>query len=60
MVTIAVQIAGKTRGLVTVPKDASEEEVLVVARKDSKLAKLIPAHPSRTVFIQGKIINLIA
>ena len=60
MVTIAVQIAGKTRGLVTVPKDASEEEVLVVARKDSKLAKLIPVHPSRTVFIRGKIINLIA
>jgi len=45
---------------VTVPKDASEEEVLAVARKDVKLAKLIPAHPSRTVFIQGKIINLIA
>ncbi|OGG42911.1 hypothetical protein A2841_03005 [Candidatus Kaiserbacteria bacterium RIFCSPHIGHO2_01_FULL_48_10] len=59
MVTIAVQIGGKTRGTVTVPRGASEEEVLAVARQDQKLALLIPQNPSRKVFVQGKIINLI-
>ncbi len=58
-VTVVVQIAGKTRGTVTVSKDASEEEVFAVARQDAKLSKLIPERPSRTVFVPGKIINLI-
>lgn len=58
-VTVAVQIAGKTRGAVTVPRGASEAAVRTAAEKDEKTAKYMPKNPSRTVFVPDRILNLI-
>lgn len=58
-VTIAVQVAGKTRGTVSVPRGASQEAVLAAIRDDVRLAALVPAKPSRVIFVPGKIMNLI-
>ncbi|MBI3573529.1 class I tRNA ligase family protein, partial [Candidatus Kaiserbacteria bacterium] len=58
-VTIAVQIGGKTRGTVTVPRGASEAEVLGAARRERRLAELIPKEPRRVVFVPNKIINIV-
>jgi leucyl-tRNA synthetase len=58
-VIVAVQVAGKTRGTVTVPNGASEEMVRAAVQKDEKLAQYIPQTPSRVVYVQNKILNLV-
>ncbi|MBX9765513.1 leucine--tRNA ligase [Patescibacteria group bacterium] len=58
-VTIAVQIAGKTRGTCEVGRIASEAEVTAEARKDAKLAAFIPENPKKVIFVPGRIINFI-
>jgi leucyl-tRNA synthetase len=59
IVTIAVQVGGKSRGTVSVNREAGKEEVLLAARQDPKLGALIPANPSRIVFVPGRILNVI-
>jgi leucyl-tRNA synthetase len=59
MVTIGVQIAGKTRGSVTVSRNASQEEVLALIKTDSKIAKYIPENARSVIYVPGKILNLI-
>ncbi|MDE2079544.1 MAG: leucine--tRNA ligase [Patescibacteria group bacterium] len=59
MATVVVQVAGKTRGTVSVPREASEEAVLEAARGDTKLAGHLPAAPKRVVYVPGKVLNLI-
>jgi len=58
-VTIAVQVAGKTKGTVTVQREAGEAEVLKAVQSDEKLSKVIPGSPSKVIFVQGRIINVI-
>lgn len=59
MVTIAVQIAGKTRGTVTVARGVGEEEVLTEARNTAKLKPYLPEMPSKVIFVKDRILNLI-
>lgn len=58
-VTIAVQVAGKTKGTVVVPREAGEADVLKAILADEKLAKVVPADHSKVIFVQGRIINVI-
>ena len=58
-VVIAVQVAGKTRGVVTVPQGAGQGEVLEIVKKDSKLAIFLTTPPSRIVYVPDRVINLI-
>jgi leucyl-tRNA synthetase len=56
---IAVQVAGKVRGTVTVPRDANEEEVITAAKADSKIARYLDFTPQKVVFVPGRVLNLI-
>ncbi len=58
-VTVAIQVAGKMKGTVTVPRDASEEEVMQEVAKSDKLAQYIANKPSKVIFVPNKIMNLI-
>ncbi len=58
-VTIAVQVAGKVKGMIVVSPEADEGEVLRVVRNDATLQKLIPESPKRVVYVKGRIINVI-
>lgn len=58
-VMVAFQVAGKTRGAVAVPRDATQETVLSELKKDEKMAKHMPETPSRIIFVPNKILNLI-
>lgn len=58
-VTVAVQVGGKTRGTVTVPRGASEKEVLEAIQNDEKLSKLAIKSPKRVIFVSDRILNLI-
>ncbi len=58
-VTIAVQVGGKTKGIILAKQGATEGEVVALVRADQKLKKMTPERPSRVVFVPGKIINFI-
>jgi leucyl-tRNA synthetase len=58
-VTVAIQIAGKTRRTVTVPRGVGEEEVLTAAKSEAKIKAYLPETPSKTIFVKDRILNLI-
>lgn len=59
IVTIAVQVGGKTRGTVEVSQGATEEDVLNMAKNNANLAKYLASEPKKVIFVPGKIINII-
>lgn len=58
-VTIGVQINGKMRGSITVAPDASEEEAMKAVTADDTLASKLTGDIKKSIYIPGKIMNLI-
>ena len=59
-IEIPVQINGKLRSVVTVPVDASKEEILAKAVADEKIAALIAGKQIvKTVYVPGKLVNIV-
>jgi leucyl-tRNA synthetase len=59
-IQIAVQIGGKLRSEVTVPADASQDDVLAAAKADPKIAELIAGKPiKREIYVKGRLVNLV-
>lgn len=58
-VTIAIQIAGKIRGTVTVPRGVGEEVVIEAAKSEAKIKAYLPETPSKVIFVKDRILNLI-
>jgi len=59
-VEIAVQIKGKVRDRITVPADASDEDVAAAALASPTIAKAIGGKPvRRTIVVKGRLVNLI-
>ena len=57
---IPVQINGKVRAKITVPADASEEEVIETALKNESVKKWTDGKQIiKTIFIKGKILNIV-
>ncbi|MEZ4223774.1 MAG: leucine--tRNA ligase [Polyangiaceae bacterium] len=58
---LPVQVNGKVRGKVTIPKDAAEADVKAAALADAHVAKFIEGKTLRkVVYVPGRIVNLIA
>ncbi len=59
-IEIAVQINGKVKSVVTVPADASEQEMLDTAKKDERVSTAIAGMQIvKTIVVKGKIINIV-
>ena len=59
-VKLAVAINGKTRSLIDVESDASEEAIREIALADEKIKSFIGDHPIRKVIIvKGRIVNIV-
>ncbi|MHB8710457.1 MAG: class I tRNA ligase family protein [Minisyncoccota bacterium] len=59
-IEVVVQVAGRKRGSVRLPKEASETEALVEALKlPAVISALGGKEPARVVYVPGKIINLV-
>ncbi|XKT74243.1 MAG: leucine--tRNA ligase [Patescibacteria group bacterium UBA2163] len=58
-VKIALQINGKTRGAISVPRDSSEEEVIAQLKINDKTARYIDFEPRKIIFVPNRIINFI-
>ncbi len=61
MIEIAVQIMGKTRSVITIPKDADQETALNAAKSDEKIAKLLDGKKIiKEIYVPGRIVNIVA
>ena len=59
-VEIAVQINGKLRGVVSMPKDATKEQALALAKADGKIAAALEGKTLiKEIVVPGKIVNLV-
>ena len=59
MVTIAVQVNGKTRGTIQVTPDATQEIALKVALADQAIARFVATDPARVIFVPGRLLNIV-
>lgn len=58
---VVVQVNGKVRGKVTVPADATEEQVVAAAQADENVTRFLEGVSLRKViYVPGKLLNLVA
>ena len=59
-VQIIVQVAGKLRGRIEVPREAGEAAVIEAAQRDERVVAALQGRPvARTVFVPGRILNIV-
>ena len=59
-VEVSVQVNGKMRGRVAVPVEATEAEVLAIARADENVARHLGDKPvRRSIYVPGRIVNFV-
>jgi leucyl-tRNA synthetase len=59
-VVIAVQVNGKLRGQVTVPAEASQEDVYAAALEEENVAKFIDGNePKKVIYVRGRLLNIV-
>jgi leucyl-tRNA synthetase len=60
MVSIPVQVNGKVRAVLQVSPQASEDEVIALARQQEQVAKYVEQGTvQKTIYIAGKMVNLV-
>ena len=59
LVTIAVQVNGKTRGTILVSPEATQEGVMAAALADQAIAKFVTTDPARVIFVPGRLLNIV-
>ena len=58
-ITISVQVNGKMRGTISVPRGATEDAVLALIRNDAQLGTKIQGDVQKIIFVPERIINII-
>lgn len=58
-VTMSVQVNGKMKGTISVPRNADENTVRTLLSVDPSLAQKLPENVGRVIFVPNKIINII-
>ena len=59
-VEIAVQVNGKLRGLINVPRGTSQDDVVKRALADEGIRKFVNGEPLRkVVYVQDRLVNLV-
>ncbi len=59
VITIAVQVSGKTRGTVQVPPGAGQDAALSAAMADPTIAKFVTGTPKKVIFVPGRLLNIV-
>lgn len=59
MITMAVQVNGKTRGTFEVPADISKEDFFALVKSDEKMAKHLTGTIVKEIYVPGKICNFV-
>ena len=59
LVTMAVQVNGKTRGTIQVTPDAGQDDALAAAMADPGVARFVTSDPARVIFVRGRLLNIV-
>jgi len=60
-VTVAVQVNGKVRATLELPRGASEADAVAAARAEENVTRFLgDAEPRRIIFVQDRLLNLVA
>jgi leucyl-tRNA synthetase len=59
MITVAVQINGKTRGTFEVNPEISKDELFALVKSDDKIAKYLAGTIVKEIYVPGKICNFV-
>ena len=58
-IELVVQVNGKVRGKITVARDISEREALVVALADPTVSRFTTGDPRKVIFVPGRLLNIV-
>lgn len=58
-IELVVQVGGKTRGKVVVPKDVSQDQALAAARAEPAIGKFITGEPKKVILVPGRLLNIV-
>jgi leucyl-tRNA synthetase len=59
LMTIAVQVGGKTRGTVQLPAGGDQEAAVAAAMADASIAKFVTGTPKKVIFVPGRLLNFV-
>ena len=59
LITVAVQVNGKTRGTFEVAADISKDELMKIVKSDEKIAKYLSGTVVKEIYVPGKICNFV-
>ena len=59
LITVAVQVNGKTRGTIQVPPGATQQQALDAAMADATISRFVASTPARVIFVPGRLLNLV-
>ena len=58
-IELVVQVSGKTRGKLVVPKTITQDDALAAARADASIGKFITGEPKKVIFVPGRLLNVV-
>jgi leucyl-tRNA synthetase len=58
-ITIVVQVNGKLRGELSVPRDISKEEILAQAKALENVKKYFTGEPKKEIYVAGKLVSFV-
>ncbi len=58
-ITMAVQVNGKTRGTISVPKDATQDVAMAAALAEPAIAKFVTGAPKKVIFVPARLMNIL-
>jgi leucyl-tRNA synthetase len=59
LATLAVQVQGKLRGTIQVPKDVDQAGAMAAALADPSIAKFVTGEAKKIVFVPGRLLNIV-
>ena len=58
-IQLAVQVNGKLRGTISVPREVTQDVALAAALAEPSVAKFVTIPPKKVVFVPGRLLNLV-
>ena len=59
-IELVVQVNGKVRGRVRVPREIDRDAALSAALAEPGVAKFVSGQPAKVIFVPGRLINIVA
>jgi leucyl-tRNA synthetase len=58
-IELVVQVNGKVRSRITVPRDIAEDAAVVAALADPTVARFVAGVPKKIIFVPGRLLNIV-